>query len=50
MSGMVNTSERLINVVIFNKLKMLFKLEPKGKVAGRGFCPGPLVDTNATGE
>jgi len=45
VSGMVNTCERLINVVTRRQAKDADKLEPKGTVAGRGFFDGPLVDT-----
>jgi hypothetical protein len=45
MSGMVSTCERLINVVKWNKPKMLSGLSQKGTVAGRGYHFASLVDT-----
>jgi len=41
---MVNTRERLINVVTGQQAKDADRLEPKGTVAGRGYFAGSLVD------
>ena len=45
MDGMVNTGERLLNVVTSGKPKMLTGLGQKGTVAGTGFCSYPVMDT-----
>ena len=42
---MVNTRERLLNVVTQSKPKMLTGLSQNGTVAGRGFLHGSLVDS-----
>lgn len=40
----------LINVVMFNKPKMLRGLTQKGNVAGTGAASSPVVNNRATGE
>jgi hypothetical protein len=42
--------EILINVVMFDKPKMLIGLPQKGNVAGTGAASSPVVNTRATGE
>ena len=45
MGGMVNTCERLINVVTSDKPKMLTGLSQNGTIAGTGSCFYPVMDT-----
>jgi hypothetical protein len=45
MDGMVNIGELLVNVVIQDKPKVLRGLSQKGTVAGTGFRPYPVMDT-----
>ena len=45
MDGMVNICELLVNVVIQDKPKMLRGLSQNGTVAGTGFRPYPVMDT-----
>src|SRR5689334_8082304 len=45
MDGMVNIRELLVNVVIQDKPKVLRGLSQNGTVAGTGFRPYPVMDT-----